>query len=291
MNLPKKIATRRRTYLIRTSCGRSVERVIETRQLTPGNLPFIASSMVPRRRRAAHLAAVQSFRQIANSEHIVIACDPAIGSPEGALINACTPQAEFRCAEWFGDFHLPQVRIWRRLTAIMTSTPNSDVEQFGSNLITAAPMQEVVSVLGSNCDFVLAEPPEHGIVTRDETDTYSNGCSHHRSQAPLKRALACSGSNPTRHSWEAVNPSFFRRTQKPLLSGASNRCLPTITLELRDCGIDALAFSKPPTPLETMIDTAFLHIIGSVHSVKLKYKQADLFRDTMLSSTEASKRV
>lgn len=195
MNLSHRIFNRLRTEFFKGLYLRNVGCVLETRPLKPGNLPFIALSMVHQRDAIAYLVAIKSFARYANPERVVIICDPTIGEHEKSIFKSHIPHVELRSAIEFREPRIPTGGCWERLSAITTYSPESYVVQLDADTVTLDQIPEVTLPVTQKNGFVLGEKRNQPIMTLDEASSRAMKSTSHHIQALSEQVLADAGLN------------------------------------------------------------------------------------------------
>jgi hypothetical protein len=180
MSLSQRILKRLKTDFFKGLYFRNVSCVLETPPIKPGNLPFIALSMVHQRDVIAYLVAIKSFSRFANPERVVVICDPSIGDHEKAIFKSHIPHVELRNAEEFQDSRTPIGGTWERLSAITTYSPESYVVQLDADTVTLDSVPEVISAINNHTGFVIGEKIGQKILTsKDASYNASKSTSKH----------------------------------------------------------------------------------------------------------------
>jgi hypothetical protein len=163
MNLIPRIINRIRTDIIKALYRRSIHQILQTPPLKPGNLPFIALSMVHQRDVLSYLVAIKSFAMHTHPARVVIVCDPTIGDQEKAIFKTHIPHAELREATDFQDPRIPKGGAWERLSAITQYSPEAYVVQLDADTVTTAAIPEIVAAITRQQGFVIRDNPDQGI--------------------------------------------------------------------------------------------------------------------------------
>jgi hypothetical protein len=93
-------------------------KILDTRPLKRGELPFTLLSMVHQRDVHSYLVAVKSFTHFLNPTRIVVVCDPSLDDNDRAVLKHHLPHVELREAHEFTHPDIPRGGTWERLFAI-----------------------------------------------------------------------------------------------------------------------------------------------------------------------------
>lgn len=300
MSLSQRIFRRLRADFYKKLYLRNVSRVLETQPITPGDLPFIALSMVHQRDVVSYLVAIKSFARFANPERIVVVCDPTIGEHEKSIFKRHIPHVELRNAAEFRDPRIPVGGCWERLSAITTYSPESYVVQLDADTVTMDKIFEVTSGVKQKNGFVLGEKRNQEILTLEEASKRARLATSRHIQSLSEQVLAetgVCGSSYVRGcagftgfpADSAMRDKFFDFSEKMAAKTstrwsewgseqvASNYLVANATNSV------ILPYPKYSTPFRQEEVGAFLHFIGEIRFCSRAYEKASLQAISFLS--------
>jgi hypothetical protein len=291
MTLINAVTMRLKRDYFRWQHSKVAARILETRPVARGDLPFMLLSMVQKRDVVSYLVAVKSFTHFLNPKRIVIVCDPSIDAEDRAVLTRHVPHVELREAGEFTDPQIPRGGTWERLFAITEYARDNYVIQLDADTVTTQPIPEVLAAVRSGKGFVLGEAPS--------TPVRSLQATHERAQPLLKpgahiqtmsEAVMCSVGLPDGalyvrgcSGFTGFPPSanlrrdmldFSARMTAKLGQDWTRWGTEQVTsnyLAANAHGTASLPFPKYGTPDQETADTAFYHFIGSMRFVNGKY--------------------
>lgn len=293
MSLSQRILKRLKTDFFKGLYLRNVSRVLETPPLKPGNLPFIALSMVHQRDVIAYLVAIKSFARFANPERVVVICDPSIGDHEKAIFKSHIPHIELRNAEEFRDPRIPIGGCWERLSAITTYSPESYVVQLDADTVTLDEISEVTLAVTKKMGFVLGEKRNQEILTLAEASNRAMKSTSHHIQALSEQVLADAGLNGSFYvrgcagftgfpTDGAMRDKFFDFSEKMAMktgkrwSEWGTEQVSSNYLVVNAPGTQLLPYPKYSTPFEKEEVGSFLHFIGEIRFSNRSYEKTSI---------------
>jgi hypothetical protein len=284
------IARLKRDYF-RWQHSKVAARILNTRPVQRGELPFMLLSMVQKRDVVSYLVAVKSFTHFLNPNRIVIVCDPSIDADDRAILKRHVPHVELRQADEFTDPKIPRGGTWERLYAITEYARDNYVIQLDADTVTTQPIPEVLAAVRSGKGFVLGEavstPVRSLAATRERAEPLVKPGAHIQTlseavmatvglPADAQYVRGCSGFTgfPASAQLRAAMLDFSERMTGKLGADWKRWGTEQVTsnyLAANANGTASLPFPKYGTPdLETG-ETAFYHFIGSMRFVNGKY--------------------
>ena len=293
MSLSQRIFRRLRADFYKKLYLRNVSRVLETQPITPGNLPFIALSMVHQRDVVSYLVAIKSFARFANPERIVVVCDPTIGEHEKSIFKRHIPHVEFRNAAEFRDPRIPVGGTWERLSAITQYSSESYIVQLDADTITLNQIAEVIFAINSNRGFVIGEKFEQEIMTRNEASNRALKTASKHVQSLSEQVLGdidlsdnlyvrgCSGFTgfPSKATMRELFFEFSAQMSERLGPRWKEWGTEQVTsnyLVANSSGAQILPYPKYCTPSHDFLESVFHHYIGEIRFINRKYECASL---------------
>lgn len=288
------IAQRLRHDYIKWRYRRAARRVLFTRPLNKGKLPFMLLSMVHTRDVVSYLVAAKSFAQYASPERIVVVCDPSISQSDRVTFKRHIPHIELRDATEFLDPLIPEGGTWERLHAIATYAPDNYIVQLDADTVTINPIHEVVHAISNGEAFVLGGEPGEEILTLNETSLKAKrfvGPNMHiqdltewklgELDAPPQQMYVrgCSGFTgfPRNPNMRAKLLAFSAQMQALVGERWKTWGTEQVTsnyLVANAHGVKILPYAKYTTPNFSTGETAFLHFIGYTRFVNTQYERA-----------------
>jgi len=291
----------------RSQYKKTAQKILATRPLVPGTLPFMLLSMVQKRDVESYLVAVKSFVWFANPERIVVVCDPSIDAHDRAILKQHVPHIELRAADEFTHPSMPRGGTWERLFAIAGFVRDQYVVQLDADTLTVQPIPEVLEAIRSGRGFVLGELTETPLrslaATRENALPWMKPGAHIQGIAETEMVnvglpenaryvRGCSGFTGFPRSAEMQDTmiDFSRRMTDKLGEDWKRWGTEQVTsnyLVANAPGTTALPFPKYGTPDCATSSTAFFHFIGSMRFVNNKYAQTSQQAIRLISSAPA----
>lgn len=305
MSLLNRIVQRVKRDYFRGQHHEVTQRILRTRPVEPGTLPFVLLSMVQTRDVLSYLVALKSFVYFLNPERIVVVCDPSITPADQALLRQHIPHIELRAADEFTDPDIPRGGTWERLFAISGLVREHYVIQLDADTVTLQPIPEVLAAIESGHGFVLGELPETPLRllpdVRERALTLLKPGAHIQTITEADMANAglpddahyvrgCSGFTgfPRTEEMRPRMLDFSRRMSARLGQDWTRWGTEQVTsnyLVANANGTRALPFPKYGTPDCADEASAFLHFIGSMRFVNGKYALASRQAIDMISAS------
>lgn len=292
MSLLNRAIQRIKRDYFRAQHDKVTRKVLATKPVERGELPFLLLSMVCARDVYAYLVAVKSFVFFVNPSRIVIVCDPTITDEHRALFTQHIPHVELRRADEFTHPDIPRGGAWERLCAIADYVQDHYVIQLDADTITLQSIPEVLEAVRNDTGFVLGEMPDTpmrllpavrenalpwiqpGIHVQAiaETEMVNVGLP---SDARYIRGCAGFTGFPRSSVMRETMLDFSRRMSDKLGSrwtdwGTEQVTSNYIASNMR--GTVALPFPKYGTPDVATSETAFYHFIGSMRFINSQYE-------------------
>jgi hypothetical protein len=292
MSLRQRIIQRLRRDYFRWHFGRTARRVLSTRPLERGALPFLLLSMVQQRDLLPYLLAVKSFARFANPQRIVVVCDPSIDDHDRAILTQHVPHVELHAADAFTHPDIPRRGTWERLFAISGFVRDDYVVQLDADTLTIQPIPEVLHAIRNRQGFVLGENADtvlHSLaVTRENALPWLGPTEHIQdiSEAAMvtlglpeqaRYVRGCSGFTgfPPSSRMREQMVDFSRRMGGQLGANWTRWGTEQVTsnyLVANAEGTAILPFPKYGTPDRADAGSAFIHFIGSMRFVGRQYE-------------------
>jgi hypothetical protein len=307
MSFVKTVIQRLKRDYFRSQYKKTAQKILATRPLVPGTLPFMLLSMVQKRDVESYLVAVKSFVWFANPERIVVVCDPSIDVQDRAILKQHVPHIELRAADEFTHPSMPRGGTWERLFAIAGFVRDQYVVQLDADTLTVQPIPEVLEAIRSGRGFVLGEHTETPLrslaATRENALPWMKPGAHIQGIAETEMVnvglpedaryvRGCSGFTGFPRSAEMQDSmiDFSRRMTDKLGEDWKRWGTEQVTsnyLVANAPGTTALPFPKYGTPDCATGSTAFFHFIGSMRFVNNKYAQTSQLAIRLISSAPA----
>jgi len=308
MSFVNRVKQRLRRDYIRWKYQRVARRILNTRPLAKGALPFTLLSMVHQRDVTSYLVAVKSFAYFLNPHRIVVVCDPSIGHEERAVLKRHIPHIDLRDAHEFTHPDIPRGGTWERLFAITGYAEESYVVQLDADTLTVRPIPEVLAAVQANCGFVISEVDDAPIrtlqATRDHAMPWlSEPDPHIQAFAEVEMVnvglpddaryiRGCSGFTgfPRSSGLRGQMTDYSRRMTGKLGDGWKSWGTEQVTsnyLVSNAPGTRPLPFPKYGTPDHATADTAFYHFIGSLRFIDRKYEKASQYAIGLIDGAAA----
>lgn len=268
-------------------------KVLNTKPLQKGNLPFLLLSMVQKSDVVSYLVAVKSFALNANPQKVVVVCDPSMEPNDREILRKHIPHIDLRDASEFADSRVPRGGTWERLLAISTYVEDHYVVQLDSDTVTVRAIPEIIDAIKNSTGFVLGESANQKILTFAEANKLSQrfaGPNNHiQDQAELKMVelpdsfarkyvRGCSGFTgfpPTltmRHKLIEYSMEMERLVGERWKKWGTEQVTSNY-LVANSCDVKILPFPKYATPDKEKHETVFLHFIGYTRFVNKKYEK------------------
>ncbi|MDN4053754.1 hypothetical protein QPK32_11750 [Massilia sp. YIM B02763] len=307
MSLVNRVFQRVRRDFFRWQYEKAANKVLSTRPLERGALPFTLLSMVQKRDVVPYLVAVKSFTHFLNPGRIVVVCDPSIDADDRAVLTRHVPHLELRQAHEFTHPDIPRGGTWERLFAISEYVADSYVIQLDADTLTVQPIPEVLDAVRAGQGFVLGEHPDTPsrplAAVRENALPWIEPDAHVQAFAEVEMANAglppdavyirgCSGFTgfPRSAAMRADLTDFSRRMTGRLGEKWTRWGTEQVTsnyLASNAPGTRALPFPKYGTPDRATMNTAFFHFIGSMRFINNKYESTSRHAIRMISSAPA----
>lgn len=295
MSLVHRIRYRAERDYFRWKYNRVARRIMATRPLARGTVPFILLSMVQKRDVAPYLVALKSFAHFVNPARVVVVCDPSIDQDDRAVFKRHVPHIELRDAHEFTHQDIPRGGTWERLFAISGYAEENYVIQLDADTVTVHPIPEVRDAVLANAGFVISEMAD--APARTLQATHENAKQWMGESSPHIQALAefnmvdaglpdtaryirgCSGFTgfPRGAGMRDTMTDYSRRMTSKLGEGWKRWGTEQVTsnyLISNMPGTRPLPFPKYGTPDDATADTAFYHFIGSMRFNNNRYEMA-----------------
>lgn len=306
MSFVNRVIQRAKRDYFRWNYHRTAYRILKTRPLERGNVPFVLLSMVQKRDVSSYLVAVKSFVHFINPTSIVVVCDPSIDQADRAILKRHVPHIELRDAHEFTHPDIPRGGTWERLFAIAGYVESNYVVQLDADTLTMRPVPEVQDAILAGRGFVLAEMPDAPI--RSLLATHDNALPWLSEGVPHVQAIAevemvnvglpmdaryirgCSGFTgfPRSDAMRDVMIDYSRRMTSKLGADWKRWGTEQVTsnyLVSNAAGTQPLPFPKYGTPDHATVDTAFYHFIGSLRFINNKYETASRHAIRLINGT------
>lgn len=189
MSLVYRIKKRIITDYYRAMFNKAAKRVLNTKPLSIGNLPFITLSMVQHRDVHAYLIAIKSFSYYAPASRVVVVCDPSLTVEDRDCMKHHIPHIEFREAYEFRHGAIPVGGTWERLSAISKYVTEAYTVQLDADTICTGPIEEVRRAVLNNTGFVLGEKPQQEIILLSEAAEKSKHWTNDHIQAVAEKSM------------------------------------------------------------------------------------------------------
>lgn len=271
---------------------RSVNAVLNTRAVAVGHLPFTVLSMVHKRDVISYLVALKSFVRFCNPQRVVIVCDPSIDDGDRQTFRQHVPHVELIDAVESTHPEIPRGGCWERLYAITNIVHETYVVQLDADTVTALPIQEVASAVGSGFGFVLGEEPNQSLlgldvtcrnaqsrlISRPHIQTYSEvAIAHVGLPANALYVRGCAGFTgfPKQSGMKEKLLDFSARMSAKLPGRWANWGTEQVAsnyLVSNSSNTTVLPFPKYGTPDVDDGNSSFVHFIGSMRFINNKYK-------------------
>lgn len=294
MSLVNRVIQRLKRDYFRRQYHNVARRILDTRPLQRGDLPFMLLSMVHQRDVNSYLVAVKSFCHFLNPERIVVVCDPSITARDRAVLKEHLPHVELRDADEFTHPDMPRGGTWERLYAIAGFVRETYVVQLDADTLTVQPVPEVLDAIRAGHGFVLGEMPDTPIrslaATRENALPWIRPGAHIQGIAETEMVnvglpenaryiRGCSGFTgfPRSTTMQDTMADFSRRMTARLGDDWKRWGTEQVTsnyLASNAPGTRALPFPKYGTPDCATGQTAFFHFIGSMRFINGKYEAA-----------------
>lgn len=292
MSFINDVVQRLKRDYFRSRHQKTIRRVLDTRPLVRGELPFMLLSQVHARDVQAYLVAVKSFAHFLNPERIVVVCDPSIGAADRALFKHHVPHIELHEADEFTHPDIPRGGTWERLYAIAGFARDNYVIQLDADTVTTQPLPEVLEAVRSGAGFVIGEKPDTPIrllpAVRENALPWMRPGAHIQGVAETEMVnvglpadaryiRGCSGFTgfPRSDSMRDTMTDFSRRMGACLGADWTRWGTEQVTsnyLVSNATGTRVLPFPKYGTPDRATAETAFFHFIGSMRFINSKYE-------------------
>jgi len=292
MFLVSRIFQRLKRDFFRSQYESAARKVLATKPLQRGDLPFTLLSMVQKRDVVPYLVALKSFTHFLNPVRIVMVCDPSIDAEDRALLSRHVPHLEMRDAREFTHPDIPRGGTWERLYAISEYAVDSYVIQLDADTLTVQPIPEVLDAVRSGHGFVLGEMPDTPVrslaATRENALPWMRPGAHIQGIAETEMVnvglpsdaryiRGCSGFTgfPPSAEMRPMMLDFSRRMMGKLGQDWARWGTEQVTsnyLASNAFGTRALPFPKYGTPDCATSGTAFFHFIGSMRFINSKYE-------------------
>jgi hypothetical protein len=292
MNLIKRALQKITRDYCQWSYHRVAKQILDTPPIVKGDMPFMLLSMVHKRDVLSYLVAVKSFTRHVNPRRIVIVCDPSIDTNDRAIFQSQIPHVELRRADEFVHPDIPRGGCWERLFAISEYNRDQYVIQLDADTVTALPIDEVASAITNHHGFVLGEIQDQGLLSFKDAGERAAALltpqAHiqTRSEAALptiglgKGALyvrGCAGFTgfPASQDMRERLVDFSHRMHRALGNDWASWGTEQVTSNYLVANADrteVLPFPKYGTPDQLTDKSAFLHFIGSMRFINMKYQ-------------------
>jgi len=308
MSLVKRVIQRVKRDYFRSQYQKAARRILDTRPLARGNLPFTVLSMVHQRDVHSYLLAVKSFTHFLNPSRIVVVCDPSIDNDDRAVLRRHVPHIELRDAHEFVHPDIPRGGTWERLFAIAHMVEDSYVIQLDADTLTVHPVPEVEQAIRAGHSFVLGEHPGTPRRTlaaaREYAKDWITPDAHVQAFAEVAMVdvglpadahyiRGCSGFTgfPRSSTMRDAMLDYSRRMTAELgdekWKSWGTEQVTSNYLASNMPGAHALPFPKYGTPDQATAETAFLHFIGSMRFVNGKYEATSRHAIRLISNAAA----
>jgi hypothetical protein len=267
-------------------------KIMATKPLVQGKLPFMLLSMVHTRDVYAYLVAVKSFTHYVNPERIVVVCDPSITDADRAAFKQQVPHIELRRADEFTHPDIPRGGAWERLFAISEYVRDHYVVQLDADTLTVQPIPEVLEAIRAGAGFVLGEMPDTPVrslpATRENALPWIKPGAHIQGIVETEMVFlglpedaryirGCAGFTgfPRSDTMRETMLDFSRRLGAKFGDRWSEWGTEQVTsnyVASNMPGTRALPYPKYATPDEATAETAFFHFIGSMRFINNKYE-------------------
>ena len=152
---------------------RVVKQILRTPPIGPGDIPFIALTMVHHRDVLPYLLAVKTFARHARPSRIVMVADPSIDAIDRATLKSHLPHLELLEAAAFRQPGLPVGGTWERLAAIAALCDEATVVQLDADTMTLGEPAEVLTAVRQGRSFVIRS--EAGVEMQSLDEAAVNG--------------------------------------------------------------------------------------------------------------------
>jgi hypothetical protein len=292
MSLINTVVQRLKRDFFRSRHQNLIKRVLDTRPVTRGELPFMVLSQVHARDVQAYLVALKSFTHFLNPQRIVVVCDPSIGAADRALFTQHVPHIELHDADEFIHPDIPRGGTWERLYAISGFVRDNYVVQLDADTVTTQPLPEVLAAIRAGAGFVIGEKPDTPVrllpAVRENALPWMRPGAHIQGIAETEMAnvglppdaryiRGCSGFTgfPRSDAMRETMTDFSRRMGACLGQDWTRWGTEQVTsnyLVSNAHGTRPLPFPKYGTPDRATAETAFYHFIGSMRFINGKYE-------------------
>lgn len=308
MSLLNRISHRLKRDYFRWKYHRVARRVLNTRPLTRGNVPFTLLSMVHQRDVTSYLVAVKSFAHFLNPNQIVVVCDPSIDAEDRSILKSHVPHIVLRDAHEFTHPDIPRGGTWERLFAITGYANDMYVVQLDADTLTVHTIPEVLAAINANRGFVISEiddapirslqaTREHALPWLSEPDPHIQAFAEVEMvnvglPADARYIRGCSGFTgfPRSTGLREQMTDYSRRMTDKLGDGWKSWGTEQVTsnyLVSNAAGTRPLPFPKYGTPDHATADTAFYHFIGSLRFIDNKYEKASRYAIGLIKGATA----
>ena len=271
----------------------AASKILGTKPLTQGSMPFLLLSMVQKRDVISYLVAVKSFALHANPHRVVVVCDPSIDDEDRAIFRRHVPHIELRQASEFADSRVPRGGTWERLQAIALYVRDTYVIQLDSDTTTIQPIPEVLDAIRNGTGFVLGEKPQQQSQPIVDTSEFARlhlaPYDHIQAIAELRMVelgaaadscyvRGCSGFTGFPQTSTMLDKLIAYSTNMQHLIGArwtewGTEQVTSNYLVANANGTKVLSFPDYCTPDQVTDRTAFLHFIGYTRFVSSYYEK------------------
>jgi hypothetical protein len=142
--------------------------ILRTKQVQPGTLPISVVSMVRSEHTLMYLLAIKSFLRHVPATAVTVIDDGSLTPADHDLLRAHVGGLSIVPIAGIDTGACPRGGTWERLLYILDLSASRYVVQLDSDILTIAPVPEVVEAITANRSFTLGSDAQYGIVTTDE---------------------------------------------------------------------------------------------------------------------------
>ena len=163
--------------------------IFDTPQTRPGPLPVTVVSMVRHEDTAMYLLAIKSFLRHVPAGPVTVLDDGSLTRADHDVLRAHVGGLSIIPIAGIDTGACPRGGTWERLLHIVDRSAPRYLVQLDSDILTVAPVPEVLEAIAANRCFTLGSNPKFGIVTTAEAAAAVAGADPSSMQIAAERAL------------------------------------------------------------------------------------------------------
>ncbi|MCU0985160.1 MAG: hypothetical protein MUC89_09495 [Acetobacteraceae bacterium] len=142
--------------------------ILRTKRVEPGTLPVTVVSMVRSEHTLMYLLAIKSFLRHVPASAVTVLDDGSLTPADHDLLRAHVGGLSIVPIASIDTGTCPRGGCWERLLYILDLSATRYVVQLDSDILTIAPIPEVVEAFAANRSFTLGSDAQFGIVTTQD---------------------------------------------------------------------------------------------------------------------------